>query len=118
MSPLLLAASSLCAAFSGFTALSLAMERHWEDGMGRGSEPGALRRWLRLGGATGLALSLLASLAIQGPTRGWVLWLGVLTAGALAVVLMLCYSPRWAARAGVAGAAAMTLSGVVGAWLR
>jgi hypothetical protein len=118
MSPLLLAVSSLCAAFSGFTALGLAMGRHWEDSMGRGSEPGTLRRWLRLAGTAGLALSLLASLALQGPAQGWVLWLGMLTAGALAVVPMLSYAPRWAPTAGIAGAAAMTLSGILGAWLR
>ena len=41
---------AFCGAFAGFTALSLAMDRHHEDSFGRGREPGARRPWLRLGG--------------------------------------------------------------------
>ncbi|WP_298924483.1 DUF3325 family protein [uncultured Ramlibacter sp.] len=82
------------AAACGFAALALAMDRHHEDAFGRGRTPGAARRWLRAGGSAGLLVSLLASLAVQGPTQGWVLWLGVLTAAALAVVLALSYGPR------------------------
>ena len=96
-----------CTAFSGFAALGLAMDRHHEDSYGRGSSPGLRRPWLRGAGTLGLLLSLAACLAVQGPTQGWVLWLGVLTAGALAVVGVLSYAPRRAARlAAAAGAVA------------
>jgi hypothetical protein len=45
----------------------------------------------------GLLLSLATCLTLKGPTQGWVLWLGMLTAGALTVVGMLSYAPRRAA---------------------
>ncbi len=97
-----------CTAFSGFAALSLAMDRHHEDSYGRGRSPGSRRPWLRLAGTLGLLLSLAACLLIRGPAQGWVLWLGVLTAGALVLVGVLSYAPRRAARlAAVAGAVAM-----------
>ena len=83
-----------CAAFAGFAALALAMDRHFEDLLGRGRKPGKLRPCLRAGGALGLAASLLACLAADGATQGWVLWLGVMTAAAMAVVLLLSYAPR------------------------
>ena len=103
-----MAVTAWCTAFSGFAALGLAMDRHHEDSYGRGSSPGPRRPWLRVAGALGLLLSLAACLAIQGPTQGWVLWLGVLTAGALAVVGVLSYAPRRAAPLAVlAGAAAV-----------
>ena len=99
-----LAVTAWCTAFSGFAALSLAMDRHHEDSYGRGKSPGARRPWLRSAGTLALLLSLAACLAIQGPTQGWVLWLGVLTAGALVLVAVLSYVPRRAASlAAVAG---------------
>ena len=102
-----LAVTAWCTAFSGFAALSLAMDRHHEDSYGRGSSPGARRPWLRGAGTLALLLSLAACLAIKGPAQGWVLWLGVLTAGALGVVGVLSYAPRRAASlAALAGALA------------
>jgi hypothetical protein len=92
---------AFCGAFAGFTALSLAMDRHHEDSFGRGREPGPRRRWLRLGGLLGLSASCAASLSLQGAAQGWVLWAGMLTAGAFAVVLMLTYAPRRIAVAGI-----------------
>ncbi len=86
-----------CTAFSGFAALGLAMDRHHEDSYGRGKSPGTRRPWLRGAGTLGLLLSLAACLVLKGPTQGWVLWLGVLTAGALVVVGVLSYAPRRAA---------------------
>jgi hypothetical protein len=94
-----MALAAFCGAFAGFTALSLAMDRHHEDSFGR--EPGLRRPWLRLGGVLGLSVSCAASLALRGATQGWVLWIGMLTAGALAVVLMLTYAPRRIAIAGL-----------------
>jgi hypothetical protein len=103
-----LAVTAWCTAFSGFAALSLAIDRHHEDSYGRGSSPGSRRPWLRGAGTLGLLLSLAACLAIRGPTQGWVLWLGVLTAGALVVIGVLSYAPRRAAQlAALASAAAV-----------
>ena len=43
----------------------------------------------------GLLLALAACLLERGPAQGWVLWLGVLTAAALAQMLALSYAwPR------------------------
>jgi hypothetical protein len=83
------------AALTGFSALSLAMDRHYEDCKGRGSLPSpALRRWLQLGGALGLVLSLWVAIAGYGSAQGWVFWFGAMTVAALAVVLTLSYAPR------------------------
>ena len=83
------------AALTGFSALSLAMDRHYEDYKGRGHAPtAALRRWMQLGGALGLALSLWAAIAGYGSAQGWVFWFGVMTVAALAVVLTLTYAPQ------------------------
>ncbi|RZJ26519.1 MAG: DUF3325 domain-containing protein [Haliea sp.] len=105
-----------CSAFSGFAALGLAMDRHHEDSYGRGTSPGARRPWLQGAGTLGLVLSLAACLILKGPTQGWVLWLGVLTAGALGVVGVLSYAPqraaRFAAAAGVLAGLAILLAGI------
>ncbi|GAA6121601.1 DUF3325 domain-containing protein [Acidovorax sp. FG27] len=88
---LTLALSSCVAAFS---ALGLAMDRHYEDSYGRGKTPSAgLRRALRLVGTGGLLLSLWACLAAAGNAQGWVFWFGVMTLSALCVVLLLSYAP-------------------------
>lgn len=107
-----MAVAAWCTAFSGFTALGLAMDRHHEDSYGRGSSPGPRRPWLRGAGALGLLLSLAACLAIKGPAQGWVLWLGVLTAGALGVVGVLSYASRHAAPL---GGLAVALAGLAAA---
>ncbi|MFM9923918.1 DUF3325 domain-containing protein [Variovorax sp. H27-G14] len=98
------------ASLAGFCALSLAMDRHSEDVSGRGSTPGPWRRWLQLGGTVLLCLSLGASLQAAGSSIGWVLWLGALTAAALATVALLGYAPRRFAWIGSV-AAAITVGG-------
>lgn len=77
------------AAWLGFMGLALAMDRHFADWAGHGRQPGRWRPWLRVGGAAGLAVSLLACLAARSAAQGWVLWFGVMTVAALAVVLLL-----------------------------
>lgn len=108
-----LAVTAWCTAFSGFTALGLAMDRHHEDSYGRGTSPGRRRPWLRMAGTLGLLLSLAACLALKGPTQGWVLWLGVLTAGALGVIGVLSYVPRRAAPLAVMAGALAGLAGLL-----
>ncbi len=105
--------TAFSAALGGFAALSLAMDRHFEDGFGRGQSVGRWRAWLRAAGALGLAVSLLACLAAQGTSQGWVLYFGVLTAAALPLVLVLTYVPRWALRVCVAGLGGMCVALVV-----
>ncbi|RIX74953.1 DUF3325 domain-containing protein [Acidovorax cavernicola] len=96
------------ASLAGFCALSLAMDRHCEDVYGRGRTPGAWRRWLQLGGTALLVLSLVASLEAAGASVGWVLWLGALTAGALATVGLLSGVPQRFPRI-AAGAAVLAI---------
>lgn len=101
----LLLASMFAATLGGFCALSLAMDRHSEDVFGRGRTPGRWRRWLQWSGAALLCLSLGASLQAAGGVLGWVLWLGALTAAALATVALLGCVPRrlhWIGAAAVA----------------
>lgn len=111
MSVLLFA--GLGAALAGFLALSLAMERHHEQAFGTLAVPRARRLGLRALGTAELLASLQACIALQGPTRGWVLWAGVLTAAALAVILV----HTWAARRAPAlacGAVALQVAGLLG----
>ena len=72
-------------------------------------------RWGLLSTAL-LLLSLSASLGLQGPTQGWVLWLGMMTAAALAVVGIASYAPRRATRIGMAAALLAVLSLPPGLW--
>lgn len=105
-----MAVAAWCTAFSGFAALGLAMDRHHEDSYGRGKSPGARRPWLRVAGTLALLLSLAACLEIRGPAQGWVLWLGVLTAGALVLVGVLSYAPRRTAALALLASALATLT--------
>jgi len=109
----MMALGAFGSATGGFTALSLAMDRHWQDAYGRGSEPGpGRRRLLRLGGSLALLVSLLACMALWGGPKGWVAWAGILTVAALASSLTLTYAGRTVARLGwSAGAAAVLLLG-------
>lgn len=95
--------AALGAAMSGWIALSLAMDRHWQQQHGRGSAPHAgQRRTLQWAGAAGLLVSNLVCLFIWGSAQGWIAWLGVLTAMALAAAFCLSYVPRRASVLAVA----------------
>ncbi|WP_166454847.1 DUF3325 domain-containing protein [Duganella aquatilis] len=107
--------AALASAVGGFTALSLAMDRHWEALHGRGNLPtGRTRRTLRRSGAAGLLVSLLVCLDVWGGSQGWVAWAGMLTAAAIGMVLVLTYAARAMVRvgwiAGGLGAAAVVLA--------
>nr|WP_315256735.1 DUF3325 domain-containing protein [uncultured Duganella sp.] len=93
--------AALSSAAGGFTALSLAMDRHWEGLHGRGNLPSSgTRRMLRWSGSGGLLVSLLVCLYVWGASQGWVAWAGMLTAAAIGLVLLLSYGPRAVMRAG------------------
>ena len=105
------ACAALAGAFSGFAFLGLALDRHWADIHGRGSEPSpSQRRQLRWFGGGQLLLSLLACLALRGNAQGWVLWLGALTAAGWMAVLMLTYAVRRLPRSGMAAGGVALLS--------
>jgi hypothetical protein len=90
-----LVVAALCAALSGWMALSLAMERHWQNQHGRGTAPStAQRRALQLAGAAGLLVSNLVCLFVREGGAGWIAWLGMLTATALSAAWILSYAPQ------------------------
>ncbi|KAF1055552.1 MAG: hypothetical protein GAK43_00347 [Stenotrophomonas maltophilia] len=81
---------ALLLAAVGFTCLALAMERHHRDVAGHVAAP-ARRRLLRVLGWSGLAASLVASIAAWGAAQGVVGACGVFAAGAGALVLWLSF---------------------------
>lgn len=108
--------AALASAAGGFTALSLAMDRHWEGLHGRGNLPAdSTRRMLRWSGGGGLLVSLLVCLYVWGAAQGWVAWAGMLTAAAIGLVLVLSYSARAIVRVGWAagGVSAVAIALVV-----
>ena len=80
-------------AFAGFAALALAMQRHHRALFGRAPGRGTASA-LRLAGAGGLAAALWACAESWGWAIGSVAWVGVLSAAALAVVLLLALAGR------------------------
>lgn len=86
--------TTLCLAYAGLAALSLAMERHWSDRFGREARPGPWRVPLQLTGALVLAVSLVLCLAAEGFGIGLIAWVGDLTAAGGALVLTLTYWPK------------------------
>jgi len=102
-----LALAALAAAIAGFAALSLAMDRHWEQLHGRWSEPAIpARQWLRAGGTLGLLASLAACIALRGAGQGWVAWAGMLTLAGVSLALTLSYAARGVTRLGYGAAIA------------
>ena len=111
-----LALLALSSALAGFCALSLAMERHWEQLHGRGAAlAGRTRRRLRDAGMVGLLASLAACIALRGGGQGWVAWAAMLTAAALVLVLAVSYAARGVVRLGwgAAGVALVALGGAL-----
>lgn len=84
--------------FSGFTALSLAMERHQQALKGAKAAPPARRRPWSLLGWVLLAAAFAACVAGHGWGLGAVLWLGALTlAGLLLAFGLYPWRPAWIA---------------------
>lgn len=85
---------AIVSAFTGMAALSLAIDRHYDQATGQRDVP----RWLRLVlRSLGWSLTLLAlgfCVAGWSLSVGLVAWLGFLTAGALIVAWLLAYAPR------------------------
>ncbi len=105
---------SLALSYTGFTALSLSMDKHQQElnGSDRCS-PERMRLWAWLGWAT-----LTAAFGLCVWNHGWalgpVLWLGALTAAGLLIAFGLYpYRPRWI----VPLALALPMMGVIAALL-
>lgn len=104
----------LCAlglAYAGMASLSLAMDRHHGQVLGRDAAPN-VRRALQLAGAVLLALAIWPCVAGWSATVGVVAWLGFISAGALLVALLLPYAPRLLLRSSLLAAVA-ALAGLV-----
>ncbi|MGC4250022.1 MAG: DUF3325 domain-containing protein [Sphingobium sp.] len=87
--------SSLCLAYSGFTALCLSMQRHHRDLFGRASSR-RIALLLKLAGWPLLVISVVPALS-HGATIGVVIWFGLLSIAALLVVWIFAWRPRLAA---------------------
>lgn len=93
--------ATLALTYSAWVALSLAMDRHYADINGRGTEPSAVRRkrgrWL---GTLALTAAFVVCVRDSGWGIGPVAWLGTMTVAALLLVLQLCYAPKSVPRTG------------------
>lgn len=101
---------ALAVSFPGFALLSVAMDRHGQDVLGR-SLPPPLRRASRIGGALLLAVALAVCVQTQGASIGTAEWFGVLSLAAMGVGLTLTYAPR---RLAPLAGASLTLGAVLG----
>lgn len=79
--------------FAGFVGLCLAMEKHFNELLGRKPTASQLRS-LRLGGWALLLLSLVLAVQLRGWAFGLVEWTAVLMAGVTLWVFALPYQPR------------------------
>lgn len=90
--------------YAGMAGLCLGMDRHHQQVWS--VKAPARQRLLRLAGWLLLALALWPCVQAWGAAVGSVAWLGMLSAAALALVLLLPYRPRLAAS--LAGLLAVT----------
>ena len=84
--------TAFCLAYAGFAALSLAMDRHYEDVFSR-ALTAAHRRPLRAVGWVGLAASFWACATAYGWSYGLVEWIGMLAIAGLLLIWVLTYRP-------------------------
>ncbi len=86
---------AIALAFSGFTALCLAMEKHQLELYGKDkASPARMRAW-RIAGWVLLTVAFALCVVAGGWAIGPVMWLGALTAGAVVVALwLLPYRPN------------------------
>lgn len=105
---------SLTMAYAGFAGLCLSMQRHQRDVLGRTLSA----RWntvLRTMGFVILFLPYLLCAMHSGPSVGILLWMGMLSAGAILLVAMLAWQARLLlVSAPVALIPAILLQGLIG----
>ncbi|WP_187395114.1 DUF3325 domain-containing protein [Pigmentiphaga aceris] len=99
---------ALALSLAGMVALSLAMDRHFEQFTQRFLLSFAMRNALRAAGVLLLGAAMWICIVALGTMVGFVAWWGGLSAGALLAVLTLSYQPQWVATVGlVSGTAAL-----------
>lgn len=109
---MLTSAAGLALSYAGFAALCFSMGKHQRQVLRRPLAPTASVA-LRAVGSALLALTLLLTTESYPGSLGFVVWFGLLTAGALPLALLLPYAPR----AAVATAACAPLAAVLAlAW--
>lgn len=87
-------ALAMVLAYCAWSALAIAMDRHYADIHGRGAEPPEmLRRRMRRLGTLGIVLTFAVAVKMQGWTIGPVGCLGFLTMAGVLQVLSLTYVP-------------------------
>jgi len=86
--------------YAGFSALALAMPKHWRSIGSANPEPPALA--LRGAAIVALIAALFVCVDAYGAAVGATVWVGVLSAGVGAFVALVSLWPRIAAGAGVA----------------
>lgn len=83
------------ATYLGFALLALSQDRHWQRAGGEVSCPARLILPLRTLGYGLLLLALVLALVRDGPGFGSLLWVTMLTVGAVAVVCTLAWRAHW-----------------------
>ena len=94
MAPALLLALAL-ASYFGFALLALSQDRHWERSGGGRHCPARLVLPMRILGYGFLAASLALALWRDGPGFGSLLWVSMLSVGAIAVTCTLTWRAHW-----------------------
>ena len=89
--------SAFAAAVAGFLALGLTMERHWQEACGALRRP-RVRNTVQALGMLALLVSLLCCAELRAQGRGFVLWVGCLTAAVWVAIGLLAYGTVTAAR--------------------
>lgn len=87
--------AAFCLVYAGFSALCLAMDRHYEDVFQRALSR-RLRLMLRVAGWSALALALCLSAGVWGWTYGLTEWVGMLSIAGLLLIWILTYQPQFA----------------------
>ncbi|WP_137173507.1 DUF3325 family protein [Massilia sp. HP4] len=89
--------AAFAAAVAGLLTLGLTMERHWQEACGALRRP-RVRNTVQALGALALLVSLLCCVELRAQGRGFVLWIGCLTAAVWIAIGLLAYGTVAAAR--------------------
>lgn len=86
---------AMAASCFGFACLALSMDRHREAVSAEIAWSARRLAVLRTLGGLALAASLVFALMRDGPSFGSLMWVLILTAGAIAVTFTLTWRPHW-----------------------
>ena len=85
--------AAFCLVYAGFSALCVAMDRHFEDLFDR-AIPRQLRRCLRVAGWFALVLALYLSAQVWGWSYGLVEWIGMASIAGLILIWFVTFRPH------------------------